>query len=68
MCFLVGANSPLHVVDGFVKRIWKNLDIDIVGMVDKCVYMVRMKSRESRDKAYESNGFLFDNKLFVIKP
>lgn len=37
-------------------------------MVDKCVYMVRMKSRESRDKAYESNGFLFDNKLFVIKP
>lgn len=27
-----------------------------------------MESVEARDKAYESNGVLFDNKLFVIKP
>ena len=30
--------------------------------------MVRMKSSDSRDKAYESNGVLFDNKPFGIKP
>ena len=36
--------------------------------MDKRVYMVRMKSIEFRDKAYESNGGLFDNKPFVIKP
>ena len=63
---MVGANPPLH--DGYVRRIWKDLDIDTVGMVDKGVYMVRMKSYESRDKAYESNGVFFDNKPFVIKP
>ena len=46
----------------------KDLDIDTIGIVDKGVYMVRMKPIESRDKAYKSNGFLFDNKPFVIKP
>src|SRR5687767_10789486 len=68
VCFVVGANPPLHVIDSFVRRIWKDLDADTVGMVDKGVYMVRMKSYVSRDKAYESNGVLFDNKPFVIKP
>src|SRR5688500_4536313 len=68
VCFVVGANPPLHVLDGFVRTIWKDLDIDTVGMVDKGFYMVRMKSIEFRDKAYESNGVLFDNKPFVIKP
>ena len=68
VCFVVRAKPPLHVIDGFVRRIWKDLDIDSVGIVDKGVYMVRMKSIESRDKAYESNGVLFDNKPFVIKP
>ena len=68
VCFVIGANPPLHVIDGFVRHIWKDLDIDTVGMVDKGVFMVRMKSAKSRDKAYESNGVLFDNKPFVIKP
>lgn len=68
VCFVVGSNPPLHVIDGFVRRIWKDLDIDTVGMVDKGVYIIRMKSLESRDKKNESNGVLFDNKPFVIKP
>ena len=51
VCFVVGANPPLHVIDGFVRRIWKDLDIDTVDMVDTGVFMVRMKSIESRDKA-----------------
>ena len=68
VCFVVGANPSLRVIDGFVRKIWNNLDIDIVGMVDKGVYLVTMKSIESRDKAYESNGALLDNKPFVTKP
>ena len=64
----VFGNPTLHVIDAFVRRIWKDLNIDTVGMVDKGDYMVRMESIESRDMDYESNGVLFDNKLFVIKP
>lgn len=68
VCLVVEANSPLHVIDGYVRRMWKDLDIDTVGVIDKGVDMVKMKSLESGDKAYVSNGVLFDNKPFVIKP
>lgn len=56
VCFVVGSNPSLHVIDGFVRRIWKDLDIDTVGTVDSGVFIVRMKTIEYRDKAYESNG------------
>ena len=48
VCFVVGANPPLHVMDGFVRRIWRDLEIDTVGMIDKGVYLVRMKILVSR--------------------
>ena len=66
--YALGVNPPLHVIDGFVKRIWKDLNIDNVGIVDKGVFLIRMKSNEYRDRAYEMNGNMFDNKPFVIKP
>ena len=56
VCFVIGANPPLHVIDGFVKRIWKDLKIDTIGVVDKGVFLVRMNSIDDRDKAYEMNG------------
>ena len=67
VCFVVGVNLPLHVIDGFVSRIWKDLEVDTIGMIDKEVFLVRLKSTGVRDKAYETNGVLFDNKPFVIK-
>lgn len=39
-----------------------------MGMVDSGVFIVRLKTMDDRDKAYESNGVLFDNKPFIIKP
>ena len=54
--YALGVNPPLHVIDGFVKRIWKDLKIDTIGVVDKGVFLVRMNSIDDRDKAYEMNG------------
>lgn len=68
VCFVVWSNPPLHVIDGFVRCIWKDLDIDTVGTVDSGVFIVPMKSIEVSQKAYKSNGVLFDNKPFIIKP
>lgn len=68
VCYMVGSNPPLHVIDGFVRRIWKDLDIDIVRTVDSGVFIVRLKSMDDRDKAYVLNGVLFDNKRFITKP
>ncbi|CAO2830747.1 unnamed protein product [Amaranthus hypochondriacus] len=68
VCFVVGSNPPLHIIDEFIRRIWKDLDIDTVGIVDSGVFLVLLKSIEDIYKAYEANGVLFDNKPFIIKP
>lgn len=41
VCFVLGANPPLLVIDGFASGIWKNLEIDKIGMVVKEVFLVR---------------------------
>ena len=28
VCFVFGVNPPLHVMEGYVKKIWKDLSID----------------------------------------
>ena len=42
ICYVIGANPPFQVIEGFVKRIWKNLSIDKVGLLAKGVFIVRM--------------------------
>ena len=64
VCYILGANPPLHVVEGFVKRIWNPAEIDKIGTVAKGFYLIRMKSKESMAAACESNGILFDKKTF----
>ena len=68
VCFVLGAEPPLHVIDGFVKRIWGTTDIDKIGTVAKRVFLVRLKSVESLEVACGSNGILFDKKPFIVKP
>ena len=38
VCYITSFNPPLHVIDGFVRRIWKALQIDKVGMVNRGVF------------------------------
>ena len=35
LCNVFGVNPPLQVIDGYVKRIWKNLSIEKVGLLEK---------------------------------
>ena len=60
--------TPLHVIEGFTRRIWKDLSIDKVGMVEKGVFLVRFKSQQDRIKACGMSGIMFDRKPFVVKP
>ena len=68
VCYVLGVNPPLHVIDGFVKRIWNVIDIEKIGTIAKGIFLVRLKSTESLAKAYESNGILFDKKPFIVQP
>lgn len=68
VCYVTSANPSLYVVMGFVCRIWKDLSIDRIGMVNRGVFVVRFLQKEQQVKACNMNGILFDRKPFVVKP
>lgn len=40
VCYVTSVNPSLHVVKGFVRKIWKHLLIDKIGMVNRGVFIV----------------------------
>ena len=68
VCFVLGANPPLHVMKGYVKRIWKDLSFEKIIMVAKDVFLVHFVEQQDREIACDMNGFMFDKKPFIIKP
>lgn len=68
VCYVTSANPPVHVIDGFVRRIWKDLEIDKVGMVNKVVFLIRFLHKEHQEQACDMSGVLFDKKPFIVKP
>ncbi|XP_057532545.1 uncharacterized protein LOC130810484 [Amaranthus tricolor] len=68
VCYVTSANPPLYVVEGFVKRIWKEQVIDKKGMVNRGFFLVRFSSKDDQEKACYMNGILFDKKPFIVKP
>ncbi|XP_048501503.1 uncharacterized protein LOC125497846 [Beta vulgaris subsp. vulgaris] len=67
VCYVMAANPPIHVMEGFFHRIWKNLKVDKVAMIHKGVFIVRFSTMENRDKVL-SGHFFFDNKPLILKP
>ena len=67
VCYITSVNPPLHIVKGFVKRIWKNQEIDRIGMVNRGVFLVRFTSKDDQKKACNMNDILFDKKPFIVK-
>lgn len=68
VCYVTSANPPLKVIDGFVSKIWKDLEIDKVGMVNRGVFLVRFLQKDHQERACDMNRILFDKKPFVVKP
>ena len=67
VCYIIGANPPIHVIDGYVKQIWKDLVVEKVGMVRKGVFIVKMNDTLSIDKACEMSDILLNKKPFIVK-
>ena len=68
VCYVLGVNPSLHVIDDFVKRIWNPLHIDKMCTVAKGVFLVRLKTQEALTVARDSNRILFYKKPFIVKP
>ncbi|XP_074283310.1 uncharacterized protein LOC141607861 [Silene latifolia] len=67
-CFILGANPPVEVVDGFIKRIWGHLPIDKVSFLPNGVFLVRFNTKAAKDRVLQQGHYLFDNKPLIVRP
>lgn len=67
ICYVIGANPPIHVMDGFVRRIWKSKGVDRVAMIKIGMYIVKFFAIDKRDEVLAQSMIFFDNKPFIVK-
>lgn len=60
LCHVLGANHPLQVMEGFIRRVWGKLGIDKVAIAAKGIFLVRFMSFESRSKVLEEGIPMFE--------
>ncbi|XP_074318079.1 uncharacterized protein LOC141654864 [Silene latifolia] len=67
VCFILGANPPWEVVEGFIRRIWTRYNIDKISFMPNGIFLVRFKTMEMKEKVLASGHYLFDNKPMIVK-
>ena len=65
LCSVLGANPPLMVIDGFVRRIWGQYEIDKVVAARKGIYLVRFKTMQDKEAVLSKGIYYFDQKPFA---
>lgn len=68
ICYVLGSNPQLSIMDGHFRRILGNKGIDKVALVNNGVFLVRFQSEESKIKTVEEGVQMFDKMPVVIKP
>ncbi|XP_074305100.1 uncharacterized protein LOC141640037 [Silene latifolia] len=68
MGFVVVANPPWQILEGFLKRIWNKYVIDKISFLPNGVFLARFQTEEMKQSVLGSGYFLFDNKPLIIKP
>lgn len=68
VCHVLGANLPLQVMDGFVRRIWRKHGIDRIALMEKRIFIMRFNSVDGRVKVLEDGSPMFDKKSVVVIP
>uniref|UniRef100_A0A803QFZ8 DUF4283 domain-containing protein n=1 Tax=Cannabis sativa TaxID=3483 RepID=A0A803QFZ8_CANSA len=66
VCYVLGANPPLSILEGFSRRMWKDKD-ERVGMVSYGFFLIRFNSIEDRDKVLKWGYIFFNKRPVVIK-
>ncbi|XP_062117454.1 uncharacterized protein LOC133831238 [Humulus lupulus] len=63
----MGVNPPLHILDGFARRMWKEAVVK-VGLIARGIFIIRFQNMEQRDKVLQGGYIFFDRKPVVMKP
>ncbi|XP_062073479.1 uncharacterized protein LOC133777758 [Humulus lupulus] len=68
VCYVLGANPPIKVMEGFFHRIWRDSGVDKVSLLAHGVFVVRFHTIEDRDKVIKGGYVFFDKKPLIMKP
>ena len=67
VCYVLGANPPFLVMDGYLRRIWAKKGIEKVVAVNKGVFIVRFHTMDQRDVVLTYGFQFFDKNPFIVK-
>ena len=68
LCSVLGANPPLDVMEGYLRRVWNSQDIDKISMVKHGLFLVRFHTTEAQQAVVQRGVFFFDRKPLLVKP
>ncbi|KAM6545981.1 hypothetical protein CsatB_026717 [Cannabis sativa] len=67
VCYVLGVNPPLHILDGFVHRIWQG-KVDRVKVLSYGIFIIRFHSIEDRDQVLNGGFIFFNRRPVVMRP
>ena len=65
--FVLGANPPFHVIEGYLRRIWGRRGIDKVPGISNGVFLVRFELMAVRDEILAEECQFFDGKPLITQ-
>ncbi|XP_062104115.1 uncharacterized protein LOC133815276 [Humulus lupulus] len=68
ICMVLGANPPMDIFEGFIKRVWGHLGIAQITRMTMGLTMVKFNDDATRDHVLETGILHFDRKLVIIQP
>ncbi|KAL9243840.1 hypothetical protein vseg_017680 [Gypsophila vaccaria] len=68
VCYIMGANPPWEIIEGFVRRIWSKFNIDKISFMPNGIFLGRFKTKENQEQVLQSGHYLFDNKPLIYRP
>ncbi|KAL2893162.1 30S ribosomal protein S2 [Bienertia sinuspersici] len=66
--FVIGANPPGKIMEGFFRRVRREHGVDKVITIKRGMFLVRFNSMENIDKVMNMDRLFFDSKPVVLKP
>ncbi|XP_062118489.1 uncharacterized protein LOC133832121 [Humulus lupulus] len=68
ICMVLGANPPMAVFEGFIKRVWGHLGIAQIARMTMGLTMVKFIDEATRDHVLENGIIHFDRQSVIVRP
>uniref|UniRef100_A0A803QD36 DUF4283 domain-containing protein n=1 Tax=Cannabis sativa TaxID=3483 RepID=A0A803QD36_CANSA len=68
ICKVLGANPPITIFKGFIKRVWGHLGVVQVSKMSMGLIMVWFRDEATRDQVLEVGVVQFDKNPVIIRP